>query len=169
MRWNNFFPLVFFLETLPVCFRAEQGNSFVRFCLEYSPRARALPHLAHVVRGIPMPISCILCCRHWKPSRRVPADCIWGPYFSRASFPEISLKICLQRLGLTKREVLLEQLVDAVRICCTPVVIEVLPAQEHNMENRQQELIDATAIISCLFLCLYIGKRDMLLAGTLWG
>lgn len=85
----------------------------------------------------------------------------------RPFFPDISFKIYLQRLGLAKREVFLQQLVDAVRICCTPVVSEVLAAQEHTMENRQQELIDATAIISrCLFLCPYTGKGDMLLAGT---
>lgn len=68
---------------------------------------------------------------------------------------------------MAKREVLLKQLVDAVRICCTPVVTEVLAAQKCNMENGQQELINATAIVCrCLFLCLYVGKVDMLLAGT---
>lgn len=68
---------------------------------------------------------------------------------------------------MAKREVLLQQVVDAVRICCTPVVTEVLAAQECNMENGQQELIDATAIVShFLHLCLYIGKLDMLLAET---
>lgn len=65
---------------------------------------------------------------------------------------------------MAKREV---QLVDAVRICCTPVVREVLAAQEHTMENRHQELIDATAIISrSLFLCPYTGRGDVLLAVT---
>lgn len=72
---------------------------------------------------------------------RISADCIWGPGFPRPLFPP-DFKISLQRLGLAKSgDAALAEAVDAVRICCTPIVTEVLAAQECNMDNQQQEPI----------------------------